>query len=89
MRAASPAGLAAALRGMAARPDVTAWLPQIGLPALVAVGEVDKISPPDEMRGIAAALPAARFVLIPQAGHMAPLENPAAFNAALREFLNG
>jgi pimeloyl-ACP methyl ester carboxylesterase len=87
MRAASPAGIAAALRGMAARPDVTAWLPQIDVPALVAVGEEDQISPPDEMRAIAAALPAARFVLIADAGHMAPLENPTAFNAALREFL--
>jgi 3-oxoadipate enol-lactonase len=82
-----PAAIAAAQRGMAARPDSTALLPQIRVPTLVVVGEDDVISPPAEMRAIAAAIPGAEFVIVPDAGHMAPLENPAAFNAALEKFL--
>lgn len=83
----NPEGIAAALRGMAQRPDVTDLLPSIRCPALALVGEEDQISPPDEMQKIADALPNARFRTIPHAGHMAPVENPEAVNAAIREFL--
>lgn len=83
-----PEGIAAALRGMAERPDVTAKLPQLDVPALVLCGQHDGISPPDEMRQIAAKLPNARFLEIADAGHMAPLEQPEAVNAAIREFLH-
>ena len=86
MLAADPRAIAAATRGMAERPDMTASLPQIGCPTLVVVGGEDVVSPPAEMRGIAEAIPAARFVEIPAAGHLSPLEKPAAVNAAI-EFL--
>ena len=88
MLAASPQGVAAALRGMAARPDVSTWLPQIDLPALLLCGLEDAISTPEEMRGIAQCLPQARFVEVPAAGHMSPLEQPRLVNEAIREFLN-
>ena len=84
----APSAIAAALRGMAERPDVTNELSQIDLPALILCGEHDAISPPDEMRKIAAAMPQARFVQIDGAGHMAPLEDPQAVNAAIIEFLS-
>ena len=84
---AAPEGVAAALRGMAQRPDVSGYLPQIALPTLVLVGQQDAISTADEMRGIAAAIPAAELVVIPNSGHMTPLENPPAFNAAIEQFL--
>jgi pimeloyl-ACP methyl ester carboxylesterase len=83
----SPVGIAAALRGMAERPDVSSRLAEFNLPALVLCGAHDAIAAPAEMRGIAERLPQARFVEIKDAGHMAPLEQPAAVNAALREFL--
>jgi pimeloyl-ACP methyl ester carboxylesterase len=83
----SPAGIAAAQRGMAARPDMTALLPKIEVPTLVIVGDQDAISPPAEMRTIAAAIPRAEFVVIPRAGHMTTMENPAAVNDALTSFL--
>ena len=85
--AASAQGAAAALRGLAARPDVNGLLPRIALPTLVLVGEQDAISTVEEMRAMARAIPAAEFVVIPNSGHMTPLENPAAFNAALDAFL--
>jgi pimeloyl-ACP methyl ester carboxylesterase len=87
IRRASPAGVAAALGAMAGRPDMTAALAEIRVPTLVVVGEHDAISPVEEMRGIAERIPAAEFVVIRGAGHMSPLENPAAFNAALERFL--
>src|SRR5204863_6115074 len=82
-----PEGIAAALRGMAERPDVTSRLGQIDVPALVVCGQHDGIAPPSEMRQIATALPNARFVEIAAAGHMAPLEQPEAVNAAIKKFL--
>jgi len=83
-----PAGIAAALLGMAERADVTPQLSQIDVPALVICGQHDGISPPAEMREIAGKLPDALYVEIAKAGHMAPLEEPAAVNAAIREFLS-
>ncbi|HEY4234214.1 MAG TPA: alpha/beta hydrolase [Lacipirellulaceae bacterium] len=83
----SPAGIAAAQRGMAARPDMTSLLPTIKVPTLVIVGEHDAISPPEEMKAIAAAIPGAELVVIPDAGHMTTMENPRAVNAALAAFV--
>lgn len=83
----SPEGIAAALRGMAERPDVSGRLTELDMPALIVCGEHDAIAAPAEMRGIAEQMPQGEFVLIREAGHMAPLEQPAAFNAAIREFL--
>ena len=86
--ATDPVAIASAHRGMAIRPDVSSLLPSLHVPALVIVGEQDVISPPAEMKAIAEALPRARFVQIPDAGHMAPMENPAAVNRAIRDFLS-
>lgn len=83
-----PTGVAAAQRGMAARLDVSDMLGQIDLPTLVVVGADDALSPVDEMRRIAEVIPQSRFVVIPEAGHLSPLENPREFNAALAEFLD-
>jgi pimeloyl-ACP methyl ester carboxylesterase len=82
-----PQGIAAALRGLAERPDVTEMLPQIEVPTLVIVGEHDVISTPEEMQGIAEAIPNAAWVVVPQAGHLSPLENPDVFNEALAQYI--
>ncbi len=71
-----PAAIAAAQRGLAARPDVSAGLSKIQLPTLVIVGEQDAISSAAEMRTIAAAIPHAQLVEIPHSGHMTTMENP-------------
>lgn len=86
MMSASAAAIAAAQRGMAERPDMTAALAQIACPTLVLVGREDASSPPAEMRGMASAIPGSRFVEIPSAGHLSPLENPAGVNAAMLEW---
>lgn len=85
--AAPPAGVAAAQRGMAERPDQGPLLPRIAVPALIVVGEEDELTPPEESARMAREIPGARLVVIPEAGHLASLERPEAFNDALREWL--
>ncbi len=82
-----PRGIAAAQRGMAERADATSLLSTINVPTLVLVGQEDAISPAAEMKKLADSIPQAEFHIVPDAGHMAPLENPAFVNAALRTFL--
>jgi pimeloyl-ACP methyl ester carboxylesterase len=83
----NPFGAAAASRGMGVRPDMTSHLASITVPTLVLCGEHDAIAPPKEMQSIAAAMPRATYAEIPGAGHMAPLQSPAATNAAITSFL--
>ncbi len=88
MLAADPEGIAAALRGMAERPDMSELLPRISVPTLVIVGEQDQITTVQEMRQMAEAIPRSTFVEISNAGHMSPMEQPEQVNAALEEFLS-
>jgi pimeloyl-ACP methyl ester carboxylesterase len=83
-----PRTIAAALEGMARRTDATSLLASISVPTLVVVGAHDALSPPAEMREIAAGIPGARFAEIPEAGHLAPLENATAVNEAILSFLD-
>ncbi len=83
-----PAGIIGAQLGMAERPDSTALLSTITVPTLVIFGAEDVITPAEtEGRSLADAIPGARLVIIPNAGHLSNLEQPDAFNAAVREFL--
>ncbi len=84
----TPATLIAALAGMASRHDSTRDLAGITVPTLVLVGEHDSITPPDVARSMAEAIPGAELAILPDAGHLACLENPRAFNAALSTFLD-
>jgi 3-oxoadipate enol-lactonase len=84
----TPRGIAGALRGMAIRPDRRADLPGINVPTLVLVGEHDMITPPNEAKSLASAIPNSQLEVIPKSGHMAPYENPSAANAAIFRFLN-
>lgn len=85
---ADPEGIAAALRGMAERPDSTDLLAQIDVPTLVICGSEDRITPPADVRAMADGIPQARFVELPGAGHVPTLEQPDVVNDLLREFLS-
>lgn len=88
MMAAAPArSVAGAQRAMLTRRDWTAALTSIAVPTLVVAGAEDAIMPVAEQRAMADAIPGARWVEIPGAGHVAPFERPAAFNHAVTEFL--
>jgi pimeloyl-ACP methyl ester carboxylesterase len=89
VRGGTPAGVAAAQRGMAARPDSTATLPTIRCPARVIHGELDGLIPMAEAEKLAAGIPGAKLVKIPGAGHLPNLENPDAFNRALEGLVDG
>ena len=82
-----PAGIAAAQRGMAARPDSTDLLATIAVPTLVIVGAEDTLTPPTEAEAIHKGIPQSQLVVIERAGHLSNLEQPDAFNDALRNFL--
>lgn len=83
----SPAGFRGALDAMIRRPDSTPDLATIDVPTLVVVGEQDAPSPPDVARAMHAAVPGADLAVVPGAGHLSNLEAPAAFNAALADFV--
>ncbi|MFI6855556.1 alpha/beta fold hydrolase [Streptomyces sp. NPDC050416] len=87
MTATSPEGAAAALRARARRPDYTALLTQVGVPALVVVGADDTYTPVSDARALHAALPDASLHVIEGAAHMPNLERPAEFDQALGDFL--
>jgi pimeloyl-ACP methyl ester carboxylesterase len=76
-------GIRNAIVRMRDRPDSTPILGTIRCPALVVVGEEDAVTTPVTARSLQAAIPGARLAVIPAAGHLSNLENPAAFNAAL------
>lgn len=88
VEATDPRTVAAAALGLAIRPDITDQLGDIDVPTLLLVGADDRISPPDEMRGISQAIPGSQFVVVPDSGHMAPLENPDFCNNAIQEFVD-
>ena len=81
-------GLARAARGMLTQhgSHVIGSLPGIGVPTLVLVGENDTpfLGATDYM---ARKIPNATKAVIPDAGHAANLDQPEAFNDAVREFL--
>jgi 3-oxoadipate enol-lactonase len=88
MAATPVAGMVGALAAMRDRHDSTGLLPTLaGLPTLVIVGEEDGITPPESARRMAAAIPGARLVIVPGAGHVPPVEQPATTTTAIREFL--
>jgi 3-oxoadipate enol-lactonase len=82
----TPAGVAAAQRGMARRPDSTPTLATITCPTLVVVGAEDGLTPPVEAERMAGAIKGAKLVKIAGAGHLPNLEATAEFNQALLEF---
>jgi pimeloyl-ACP methyl ester carboxylesterase len=56
---------------------------------MVVVGDGDRIVPVADAEKLAGAIRGARFVTVSGAGHLPCIEAPAAFNAALKEFVDG
>ncbi|MEA2024147.1 MAG: alpha/beta hydrolase [Actinomycetota bacterium] len=81
---ATPAeAIVGALKGMKQRPDRTTALSSLTIPVAVIVGENDVLSPIAEADHMAVAAGAA-LTVVPDAGHMTPIEDPAAVTDALR-----
>lgn len=78
---------AAQITALIDRPEVETLLPTITCPVLVAVGSEDVWSPPAQHAAIAQAIPHATLTVVPGAGHMLPVEQPDALNAAIAVWL--
>jgi 3-oxoadipate enol-lactonase len=81
-------GILGDLAGLKERPDSTPNLSQIRLPTLLLPGADDPIVPLQEAQAMHAGIQGARLEIIPDAGHLPNLENPSAFNRAVRRFLD-
>ena len=68
--------------------NLTARLKEIKCPILVIVGADDPGTPPAMAREIHDNAPGSKLVVLPQAAHLANLEQPAGFTRALQEFLS-
>jgi pimeloyl-ACP methyl ester carboxylesterase len=66
--------------------DLRHVLPRVSMPALVIVGEHDRVTPPASGVELAAALPEGHFVLLEGAGHIAMLERPVELDREIRSF---
>jgi pimeloyl-ACP methyl ester carboxylesterase len=80
-------GVVGALRALAERPSSVQDLPRIAVPTLVIVGREDAVTPPSDAETMRAAIPGAQLTIIPDAGHMTPIEQPDAVNTAIRDWL--
>jgi 3-oxoadipate enol-lactonase len=80
-------GIVAALFALVSRTDTTDSLKTISIPALILVGDSDKVTPPPLAEQLHAEIRGSRLALVPMSGHMSPIENPDAFNASLLGFL--
>ncbi len=86
MAAIAPAAYRAALECIVTF-DRAADLARIDRPTLVLAAEHDRLAPPATMQRMAARIPGAAYRCLAGVGHLANLEAPAAFNAAIDEFL--
>ena len=79
-------GVTAAFLGL----NVEDKLSRIGIPTLYVSGAEDKLGgPPDLMKSLSEKVKGARHVSVPNAAHIANIQNPAGFNAVLEGFVRG
>ena len=69
-----------------ARFDLTERIFGLEMPTLVMVGTRDRMTPPKYSSALSQAIPGARLEIIEGAGHILNLENPAAYNQAIKDF---
>lgn len=86
VRRCTPAGVAHAARAMAARPDSTAELEAIDVPALVVSGRDDEVIRADGAQALASGIRGANHVVM-STGHLCNLEDPPVFTEEARRFL--
>ncbi|MBI9070526.1 MAG: alpha/beta fold hydrolase [Melioribacteraceae bacterium] len=80
-------GVKAAVLAMLSRTDTTKALKKIDMPTLIICGAQDEISPSEKMEELSEKITNAVFKKIPKAGHLPAIENPEAFNKAIKAFL--
>lgn len=81
-------GVAYAQYAMARRPESTETLYTIDVPTLILVGEQDVLTPPDLARSMNEKIPHSQLHVLPEAGHLSPVEQPEMANQLIRGFIN-
>jgi pimeloyl-ACP methyl ester carboxylesterase len=71
------------------RPDSRPSLNMIKVPALVLVGDSDPLTPPAHSQEIASAIGGAEIRVIPNCGHLSPIERPEQVSEALGQWIRG
>jgi pimeloyl-ACP methyl ester carboxylesterase len=74
-------------KAIMSRADSRPMLARIGCPTLVLVGAQDEATPPALSQEIAAGIPGARLVMVPDCGHLSTLERPEAVTQALVDWM--
>lgn len=83
-----PAGMRRAAYAMGTT-DYRSVLPTISVPTLLLYGDADVRSPVRVGEDLHGQIPGSALVVLPGAPHLANVENPEDFNAAVRNFLRG
>ena len=73
----------------AERDDGHGRLKDIACPTLVVAADSDELRPRSETDRLAAGIPGARYEIVPDCGHMIPLERPEYLAGLLNEWLDG
>ena len=84
---ADPKAIAMAVNAMMERKDMTSSLGAIKVPTLIIAGAEDTLMPAAAMQQMHGAIKGAQLHTIDAAGHLPSLEQPAAFDVLLRQFL--
>ncbi len=79
-------GIAGDLMAMADRQDSVPLLQRVACPTQIIVGDLDQATPPADAKLMAEQIPHARLAIIPQAAHLANLEQPDAFTKIVAAF---
>jgi len=86
LRRTDPEGYAAAAEAIAAA-DFSDTTKALRTPALIVIGEQDEATPLSSAEALRAAIDGAHLVIVPDASHIATVQQPAAVTAAMQRFL--
>ena len=84
----SDEGIAGAILALATRTDNSDAFKDFSLPVLALVGKDDVLTPIECAQNIKDSFINSELAIIEDSGHLSNLENPAAFNNYIRNFLN-
>ncbi|MEO6623646.1 MAG: alpha/beta hydrolase [Burkholderiaceae bacterium] len=74
-------------RAIITRPDARLHLGVARCPVLILCGDSDQLTPPEYSQEMAALIPHAQLVMVPQCGHMLTMEQPEFVNRCLIDWL--
>lgn len=89
LKETSVQGITFSIFALMSRTDTTASLPHIKIPTLIIVGDSDTVTNLASAQDLQKGITGSQLKIIPEAGHITPIENSSAFNEAITNFLKG